>query len=232
LVEPPAVVGQRWSEETLLGGLGPSARFALLQAGTAVNFADGRPLVEQGTKGTNAYLLTDGKVKVSVRDANGDNALLGIRVQGDIIGEMGALEHTPRSANVVASGLVWARAIGSGELVAITRKHPDVALGLARMTARRLRWANRRRLDFTSQEPRTRVARVLYEVVRGYGKRVDDHWDLGVPLTQAEIASLAGTKLRTAEKELARLNREGMLRSKYRKLIVLDLGGLERVANG
>ncbi|TDQ04763.1 Crp/Fnr family transcriptional regulator [Labedaea rhizosphaerae] len=230
MVEPRAVDDRRWSEETLLGGLGSSARLSLLRAGTAVTFTDGRPLVEQGAAGTHAYLLVDGKVKVSARDANGDTALLGIRVQGDIVGEMAALERTLRSADVVASGLVKARAIGSGELIALSRKYPEIALGLARMTARRLRWANRRRLDFNSQEPRTRVARVLYEVVCGYGKQVDGHWDLGVPLTQAEVASLAGTKLRTAEKELARLNREGVVRSKYRKLIVLDLAELERLA--
>jgi CRP/FNR family transcriptional regulator, cyclic AMP receptor protein len=188
-------------------------------------------MIEQGTNNDHAYLLLDGTVKISAGDGNGHWALLGIRIAGDLVGEMGSLEGTTRSADVTACGPVTANVISSVDLRALTRQHPDIAIGIAMMIARRLRWANRRRLDFTARDPRARVAHALYEVVRGYGVKKPTHWEIKVPLTQREIASLAGTKLRTAEKELRALERDGVLIRKYRRIDVGDLDRLLRIAN-
>ena len=200
--------------------------------GTRVESCSERRLIEQGAADDHAYLLLAGMVKVSIRDDNGHTALLGIRIAGDMVGEMGSLEGSPRSADVIACGAVEARVMGAAELRSLTRRHPDIALGLAMMIGRRLRWANRRRLDFSSRDSRTRVARVLYELVRGYGTKKPTHWEIGVPLTQPEIASLAGVGLRTVEKELRSLESEGVLIRKYRRIDVGDLAGLLRIANG
>ncbi|MGB3440858.1 MAG: Crp/Fnr family transcriptional regulator [Actinophytocola sp.] len=225
-------VDDQWSPSTLLGGLRPTDRAALLAVGTRVEYASERRLIEQGAADDHAYLLLAGMVKVSIRDDNGHTALLGIRIAGDMVGEMGSLEGSPRSADVIACGAVEARVMGAAELRSLTRRHPDIALGLAMMIGRRLRWANRRRLDFSSRDSRTRVARVLYELVRGYGTKKPTHWEIGVPLTQPEIASLAGVGLRTVEKELRSLESEGVLIRKYRRIDVGDLAGLLRIANG
>lgn len=204
----------------------------MLATGTKVEYESGRCLIGQGAADDHAYLLLAGMVKVSIRDDNGHTALLGIRMAGDVVGEMGALEGSPRSADVVACGAVTARVITAADLRSVSRRHPDVALGLVTMIGGRLRWANQRRLDFSSRDSRTRVARVLYEVVRGYGTKKPTHWEIGVPLTQPEIASLAGVRLRTAEKELRALEAAGILIRKYRRIHIGDLAGLLRIANG
>jgi len=197
-----------------------------------VYYDDGQRLIVQGATNNQAYLLLDGMVKVTVRDDNGQSALLGIRVAGDLVGEMAALDGTERSADVTASGAVEARVIGAVELRNAAKRQPEISIGIAQMISRRLRWANRRRLDFAARDPGVRIARVLYEVVRGYGERKATHWSLGVALTQPEIASLAGVRLRTAEKELRALQRDGVLVRRYRQIHVGDLDALQRKANG
>jgi len=225
-------VNREWPESTLLGGLGSADRSALLALGTVVYYDDGQRLIVQGATNNQAYLLLDGMVKVTVRDDNGQSALLGIRVAGDLVGEMAALDGTERSADVTASGAVEARVIGAVELRNAAKRQPEISIGIAQMISRRLRWANRRRLDFAARDPGVRIARVLYEVVRGYGERKATHWSLGVALTQPEIASLAGVRLRTAEKELRALQRDGVLVRRYRQIHVGDLDALQRKANG
>ncbi|MDQ3790167.1 MAG: Crp/Fnr family transcriptional regulator [Actinomycetota bacterium] len=204
----------------------------MLATGTKVEYESGRRLIEQGAADDHAYLLLDGMVKVSIRDGNGHTALLGIRMAGDVVGEMGALEGSSRSADVFTCGAVTARVMTAADLRSVSRRHPDVALGLVTMVGGRLRWANRRRLDASSRDSRTRVARVLYEVVRGYGTKKPTHWEIGVPLTQPEIASLAGVRQRTVEKELRALEAAGILIRKYRRIDVGDLDALLRIANG
>jgi len=231
-LEPlPGTASREWSESTLLGGLRAADRRALLTAGTELPFPDGKRLIAQGSADDQAYLLISGMVKVVKRDHNGHTALLGIRVAGDLVGEMGALDGTPRSADVTASGDVVARVFRARELRELSIRKPEIALGISRMIARRLRWANERRLDFTARDPRARIARILYEVVRGYGIKRPTHWELGVELTQPEIASLAATGLRTVEKTLRELESDGVLIRRYRDIHVGDLESLKHIAD-
>jgi CRP/FNR family transcriptional regulator, cyclic AMP receptor protein len=98
------------------------------------------------------------------------------------------------------------------------------------MIAQRLRWANRRRVDYLAHDAATRVVRVLVELVETYGRQVPDGWDLGVELTQSEIASIAGVKLATAKKILHALDQDGLVKRGYRDLRVADLVRMRQVA--
>ena len=223
---------RRWPSTTLLGRVAAPLRVALLSAGTEIEQVADRPIIRQGDQLGHAYLLIDGLVKVTVRDKNGKEALLGIRVGGDIVGEMSALEGTTRSADVVPCGALVARVINREELIDLLTRQGELAIEVAKMISQRLRWANRRRLDVTAHSPRTRVARVLTEVIEAHGRRNGAVWELGVPLTQAEIAQLAGSKLRTVESTLKRLAAEDIVRRQYRGVEVTDLDRLRSIARG
>ena len=225
-------IDRRWPPTTLLGRVAPPLRIALLSVGTEIEGAGNRPIIRQGDPLGHAYLLIDGVVKVVVRDKNGKEALLDIRVGGDLVGEMAALDGTSRSADVVPCGPLVARVIKRAELIDLLTRQGDLAIEVARMISQRLRWANRRRLDFTAHAAQTRVARVLIEVIDTYGRRNGSVWELGVPLTQAEIAQLAGSRLRTVESALRRLATEDIVRRHYRGIEVTDLNRLRSIAFG
>jgi CRP/FNR family cyclic AMP-dependent transcriptional regulator len=190
-------------------------RAALLVAGTEVEQPVDRPIIRQGASHGHAYLLIEGLVKVSVRDKNGKEALLGIRVGGDLVGEMASLEGIRRSADVIPCRPLVARVIQREQLLDLMTRHSEFAIEVAKMISQQLRWANRRRLDFTAHGPRTRVVR-----------------DLGVPLTQPELAQLAGVRLRTLEKELRQLASEQVIRRQYRGIEVADIDRLRSIALG
>jgi CRP/FNR family cyclic AMP-dependent transcriptional regulator len=221
-----------WPPSTLLGRVPPALRGTLLSVGTEVERPADRPIIRQGDRLGHAYLLIDGLVKVTARDRNGKEALLGIRVGGDLVGEMAALDGSIRSADVIPCGPLLARVIKREELIDLLTRHGDLAIEVAKMIIERLRWANRRRLDYTAHTPETRVARVLTDVVDTYGRRTGSVWELGVPLTQAEIAQLAGSKLRTVESVLKGLAGEGIVRRQYRRIEVTDLSRLRAIASG
>lgn len=221
---------RNWPPATLLGRVAAPVRAALLSAGTEVQRPADQPIIHQGECQGQAYLLIQGVVKVIVREQNGKEALLGIRVSGDLVGEMAALEDLARSADVVPCCPLVARVIQREQLLELMNRHAELAVAVAKMISQRLRWANRRRLDFTAYNPRTRMARIVTELVEEHGRRRGTVWELGVPLTQAEIAQLAGVKLRTAEKELQRLESERVLQRLYRGIEVTDLDRLRSIA--
>ncbi|MEV0679168.1 Crp/Fnr family transcriptional regulator [Actinosynnema sp. NPDC050436] len=221
----------QWPEHSLLGRLRDHTRQELLTVGTVVRYAADRELIEQDAHDTHAFLLLDGVVKVQVTDEAGDTAVLAIRVAGDLVGEMAALDHKPRSATVVTCGDVVAKLITSAELMAFLHRRNDMFVELISVIDDQLRWANKRRRDFLSHTAAERVARVLAELVGSYGREERGGWTLGIPLTKVELASMAGMKPRTAEKAFSDLRKAGVVVSHYRRdVLVPDLDHLRRFA--
>src|SRR5207248_2565503 len=166
-----------------------------------------------------------GTVKVSAIDGNRE-PLLAIRGAGDLIGEMSVLQRRPRSATVVSCTTTTARVLSGTTFRTYLHHHPAAAIALAGMLGERLRWANDRRVDIAALDARARVRRVLVALAEAYGRPVPDGVDLGAPLTQEDIASLAGVRLNTAEKTLRELSRASLVRLGYRHIVVRDLDGL------
>lgn len=184
-----------------------------------------RTLLQQGDGSRHVLVITSGVVKVVASAESGYDMLLAVRVAGDLVGEMAAFEERPRSGTVIACGDVTARIIQVRALETFLSGHPDAMRAALRMLCARLRWANRRRIDFQAYDSLTRLARVLAELCQAYappsqnsdGKRCD------VALTQKELASLAGLKLTTAEKNLAVLTAEGLVERSYRNIVIRDV---------
>ncbi|MGW5049597.1 Crp/Fnr family transcriptional regulator [Actinokineospora sp. NPDC004072] len=213
-----------WPAASLLGRLAAPVRAALLALGVEVALPPGRRILRQGDPGESVYVLLSGAVKVSGIDGDRE-PLLAIRRAGDVVGEMAVLLRQPRSATVTTCLATTARVVPGQDFRQFLRGHPDAAIEVAGVLSERLRWANERRVDFAALDAPARVRRVLVTLAETYG----GGRDLGAPLTQEDIASLAGVRLTTAEKALRDLARRGLVRLGYRSVVVLDLNGLRAI---
>ncbi|MGY5076740.1 Crp/Fnr family transcriptional regulator [Streptomyces nigrescens] len=199
----------------------------LMSLGTPMVYPAHRQLLQQGDESRHVLLLTRGVAKVVASSESGYEMLLAIRVAGDLVGEMAAFEDQPRSGTVIACSEVTARIIQVNALEGFLARHHDAMRAMLAMLCARLRWANRRRIDFRAYDSLTRLARVLAELSQAYGDHVPDgsvrRQVLDVTLNQAELASLAGLALPTTEKALASLSRLGLVERSYRKITVCDV---------
>lgn len=73
-------------------------------------FLDGETLFSEGDRAGEAYLITDGRVRIT-RETNGAVKELGIREPNTIIGEMGVISDMPRMATATAVGETYCFAI-------------------------------------------------------------------------------------------------------------------------
>lgn len=220
-----------WPPNSLLGRLREGPRRELLNLGTIVRYTGDREIITQGAKDTHLFLLLDGAVKVLTTDETGDTAVLSIRTAGDVIGEMAALDHKPRSATVVTCGDVIAKLITSSELHSFLHRRNDAFIELIGTLNDDLRWSYSRRRDFMSHTAAERIARVLVELLQTHGRRETAGWTLGIPLTKVELASMVGLKPRTAEKAFSDLRKAGVVVSHLRRdVLVPDLDALRKIA--
>ncbi|MFF4060622.1 Crp/Fnr family transcriptional regulator [Streptomyces sp. NPDC001668] len=136
-----------WPARSFLGGLSEPVRTKLLGVGTRCRYVPEEILIREGDLSNHVVLLRSGFVKVTARLDNGHEALLAIRVGGDIVGEMAAMDDgAPRSATVTACGEIVASIVRESDLRSFLESHPEAARAVNRIVVQRLRWSNQRRL--------------------------------------------------------------------------------------
>ncbi|MCD5313269.1 Crp/Fnr family transcriptional regulator [Kineosporia babensis] len=222
-----------WSPRSFLANLNSSQLETFTGAGRFQQFGSGELLIEEGGSDTSVHILLNPAVKITAAMPDGGEALLAVRVAGDIVGELAALDGQPRLASV--------RSCARGELDVLTLPGPTfrellakdgpVALWLSNSVSAKLRAATRRRIDYTGFDSHVRLARVLLELAEDHGYRPrSKELVIGVNLTQVELGTLVGVAEATAQRGLRRLREEGLVLTDGRRPIIRDLEGLQQVA--
>jgi CRP/FNR family transcriptional regulator, cyclic AMP receptor protein len=222
--------GWQWPPSSLLGSLAEGSRDRLLELGITRQYPDGRVLIREGDATRFVIVLLDGVVKATGLTSDGKEALLAIRVGGDVVGEFAALDEEPRSSTVTTCGTVVGRVIRQADFLAALRRDVLLAEAVNRAIVAKVRAANAHRVDFSGYDAPTRLARVLRELAVQYGDRLGNRVVIAWPLTQPELASLAAIAEPTAQKTLRRLRERGVIATGYRRLTVMDFDELNRIA--
>lgn len=118
----------------LFSGADTAGLELLAERSTVVELPTGHVLVRQGEDGSGLFRIVSGAVRV-VHDG-GTVARLG---PGEIVGELAVIDRQPRLAQVVAVEPTVCLALAAGDLEAVMRREPAVAIALLRVLARRLR---------------------------------------------------------------------------------------------
>ncbi len=221
-----------WPAGSLLGGLSEEPREQMVRLGRRVCFEGGERLLREGEYGSYVFLLLSGWYKVLARTQDDREGLLAVRAGGDLVGELACFDAQPRVATVVAAGTGSAKLIGGQQFLDFLAAYEEPAQAVMCAVAGKLRWATRRRQDFGGCPVGTRVARVLLELARAYGRPCATGISIGVSLTQPELAELVGASEPSVHRVLRSLRKQGVVETGYRQLLVRDLSELTIVADG
>jgi CRP/FNR family cyclic AMP-dependent transcriptional regulator len=124
------------AEVPLFAGLSRRHLRRLAAVAEEVRFAPGRPVVQEGTRGTAFFVILDGEAKVTMAGSKRTAARLG---RGDFFGELAVLDGGPRTASVIAETRLVAIRITRTQFRKVLRQEPDVALKILEEVSRRLR---------------------------------------------------------------------------------------------
>jgi CRP/FNR family cyclic AMP-dependent transcriptional regulator len=219
-----------WPARSLLGRLSVPARDRLLALGALRQYEPDRVLIRELDDTGYVLVLLDGVVKVTARAQDGRIALLAVRIRGDLVGELAALDGRHRSATVTSCGAVVARVVSRAEFRECLARDPQIAQAVSESVVAKFREANARQVDFAGSDVLTRLARVLYHLVMTYGHRDGNVARIRWPITQPELATLAGAAEPTAHKALRQLRDAGVVSTGYRSITVDDLDRLRDLA--
>lgn len=204
----------------------PKEMADLLSRGVKRNFRRGAFLMTEGEASDHVILLLSGRAKISSYTADGKEVVLAVRGPGDLLGEFSAIDGQSRSATVSALEPIEALIVPSERFIAFLADHGRLAILLLQTMTRKLRDADRKRVEFGAYDTPGRVARRLLELVDRYGENEGDNVRISLSLTQDELAGWTGSSREAVSKALREFRDRGWVTTGRRSIIVLDVDAL------
>ena len=97
------------------------------------------PLFRSGDKGDAMFLIESGRIRISIRDADGSEVTLAELARGDFFGEMAIIDGNPRSADATITEQARLAVLSRDNFLAFVHRKPDVALRMLSAVTHRLR---------------------------------------------------------------------------------------------
>lgn len=223
---------------TFLSALAEPERTALLSAGRRRSFAPGAWIIGEGSDDRAVFVIERGRAKVTSVTLAGSETVCAVESAGSLVGYWEAVEPARfgRNASVVALEPVECREISQGEFLELLERHPRVAVEVLRLTIRTLRSVDRRRpIPERGDTPPRRLARLLVDCLneRETTQHVEpatQSLDVGLALTQQELAGMIGTSRASVVRALGVLRRDSIISTSPRRLVVNDIAALRALA--
>lgn len=106
-----------------------------------VQFADGQRFFSQGDASDAAYVILDGRANVLLNTPHGEIQVAELSSNA-LVGEMGILSDTPRSATIMAAEPTTALRIDRRVFLELLAQFPQMSLAVMRELAQRLERTN------------------------------------------------------------------------------------------
>jgi CRP-like cAMP-binding protein len=176
----------------------------------------------EGESPDNLYFVASGAVKAFKTSAEGKEQILSIVRPGESFNDVPIFDGGPNPASARAMGPVLLYGIKKNDVQAVLQDHPQVALNVIQILARRVRHLVSLVEDLSFKHVISRVAKILFEHIGGEMGR-------GPRLTQQEMAAMAGTAREVVGRSLKALEEEGAIKLDRHRIIITDKKALQKV---
>ncbi len=212
------------------GLLSAPERALLAGAGRPSVFTPGATICVQGDPATHLFVLISGWVKVVSVTSEGQETVLALRGNGDVVGELAGEVTGYRTATIYAIDRVQSVVVQHDRFYAFLDEYPSAGRAYRHMITQR--WndtAESLRAQATSTGAQ-RLARLLLELARRHGVGGEHRVVIDLPLSQAELASLVSASRATVTRAFSDWRRRRLVETSQRHVTILDVPALRRIA--
>jgi CRP/FNR family cyclic AMP-dependent transcriptional regulator len=187
-------------------------------------------IFHQGDHGSDLYVVMQGKVRIFKTSPSGSETSINIFCVGDILGEFAVIDDQPRSATAKAIEPCTMLEMTQARFLQRMREMPDLALGLARLLAGKLRWTAAYAETIAQYDAAGRLLHILllYNGQFGQEMKAGKRYELDLRLNQSDLASLVGARREWVNRLLGEWRKRGLIEYEAGKITILDLPAVER----
>jgi CRP/FNR family cyclic AMP-dependent transcriptional regulator len=207
-----------------------SEQSALAVLGRHRTFDPGTTMCVEGEPAAHVFVVKMGWVKISSVTRDGNELLLALRGQGDIVGEFAGEANGYRTATLRAADTVHALVVSYENFTSFLDSHSGAGHAYRRVMTRGWRDTAamlRSRADMNGSQ---RLAALLVDLAEAHGVAAGDAVEIEFPLTQEELASLVGASRATVTRALHDWRRRRIVRTGHRHITITNLAKLRSIA--
>ena len=192
-------------------------------------FEAGSTIIEQGEKTNTVYFLLSGTVHV-VDYSRSERAVTYASLNdGEMFGEMSAIDSLPRSAWVCAITPCKVAALSGSIFLNLLKSNTEICLAMLKQLSSRIRLADERFTDVSILGTEQRACMELIRMSRLHPSQPGKHVILQMP-TQANFANMIGSSRETVSRIFTRLKEDSIIIKTRNGYLVPNRKELERRA--
>lgn len=226
--ERQAIDRGRW-----FSALSPSLKHDIFRLGTVKRYRHGEQIVEQGQMAQHWFACASGAIRFRRTSPGGRLVTLAYVEPGIWVGEAEVLHREPNTYDAHAHGRTTMLCVAEAVFRDLLHRHGEFGEALLTLQARRMRFLYWMMEDMATLPLRARLAKQLLHLMRRFGPRhpvPGEDIPLGITLVQDEFAQLLGCSRQRVNVELKTMEREGVIRTAQRGIIVCQPAQLELIA--
>ncbi|MGD9507847.1 MAG: Crp/Fnr family transcriptional regulator [Geminicoccaceae bacterium] len=211
----------------LLAPLAPAERARLATRCAWRRYQPGELVLSREAEDRDVLFLVVGRLRVVNYASSGREVAYAVIEPGAHVGELAALDGSPRTASVEALEPCQVAALPSAPFQELLLSHPQLALSLLQSMAKIIRQTDERIAELSVL---TAVQRIYRELGRMTRSCPDGRSTISPLPTQEEIAARVGTTRETVARTLGQLSRSGIVRRQGRELLIVKPELLESLS--
>jgi CRP/FNR family cyclic AMP-dependent transcriptional regulator len=182
-------------------------------------------IFRQGDESREIYIVRKGKVRIFKISPSGNETSIDIFSVHDVIGELAAIDSSPRSATGKAIGSVSLLSMSHERFLYHLENVPGLALGLARLLAQKLRWTASFAESVAQFDAAGRLLHILLYYVERYGQEIEPgkRYSVDLSLNQTDLASMVGARREWVNRLLSDWRKRGLLEFDRGVIQILDM---------
>ena len=214
----------------LFGALEEADRKAVAQEMREASFDGGQAIFARGDAGREIYLVTGGRVRLSVLTSEGRELSFAHAEPGQIFGEIAVLDGGVRTADATAVTKVGALTLSKGALARLIEQRAVVREAVIKFLCNRVREADHQLEGIALYPIEVRLARFFLAAARQKSEfKPGAKVILALPISQSELALLIGASRPKVNAALAMLEDGGAIERKESRF-TCDIDELEGIA--
>ncbi len=190
----------------------------------------GELLFNVGDTSDALYIIAHGRIRIWAVSAAGTEVTLNVLTNGAVFGEIGMLDGSVRTAGASAMLKTRLTSIARRTFYEALDRDPQLVRNVIDLLCRRLRWTSARMEDATLRQAPQRLARIIGHLARDHGKATSKGIEVGLKLTQSELAQWTAMSREGLNKVLNRWAEVRLLTQDRNGLIVHDLERIDDIA--
>lgn len=215
-------------DESLLTGLPPFSRLdrgqirEILDLATPKRYDAGQAVFSEGAAAARFYVLLDGVIRVVRTTETGDQIIALHISAGQLFGIAPAIGRDTYPATAVCASecltLSWPVRLWQR----FTSDYEGFATETYSTLGRRLGEMQVKIAELATKAVEQRVACAILRMANQTGRRTEEGIEIAFPITRQDISEMTGTTLHTVSRLLSGWERDGIVQSRRRHIVVTD----------